>query len=135
MFWSDPETVKILQFMQRMNMDHPDKPTPLSPRLRDQRLNFIREELEELTAADNMVDEVDALIDLVYVVKGYAILLGVGGIWDQLFQQVQTANVSKRPGSSSRLAQDAIKPDNWVGPESGLRRLLESAGAKGEHLL
>jgi hypothetical protein len=108
-------------------------PTPAVPtRLNAERKDWARialaEELDEFADADNLIDEVDALIDLIYFAAGRLQEMGVDGqrAWDG----VQEANLnkirgelSKRPGSQGH---DAIKPEGWTPPSYDW--LLEQIG-------
>lgn len=63
----------------------------------------------------------DALIDLEYVLLGTVHLHGFAGIYDQAFDRVQSANMSKvrteRPEDSKRGSGfDVIKPEGWEPP-------------------
>lgn len=83
------------------------------------RINFLQEELDELKAAQNADDVVDALIDLCVVAIGTLDAYNVNSYlaWDQ----VHTANMAKEVGiKASRPNKlglpDLIKPDGWKAP-------------------
>jgi predicted HAD superfamily Cof-like phosphohydrolase len=108
------------------------------------RLDFMREELDELeqavtrvispdgTRSDIIIDDAkvfDALIDLVYVALGTAQLLGYP--WHAGWDEVQRANMNKerckRVEDSTRGSLfDVIKPTNWTPPD--ITRVLRSYG-------
>lgn len=97
----------------------PDSPTRLCPERKAWTVTALREEVEEFEAATTLVDEVDALIDLIYFAAGRMQEMGVDGA--RAFFEVHQANMrkvqgslSKRPGSKGH---DAVKPDNWTGPD------------------
>lgn len=103
--------------------DH-DKSTPLL------RLQLIQEELAELADAlhrGDVVDALDALCDLRYVVDGTVLQLGLGPVFLEGFREVQRSNMSKledgRPvkDSSGRV----VKGRDYRPPN--LRRVLEDA--------
>jgi predicted HAD superfamily Cof-like phosphohydrolase len=77
------------------------------------------EELSELMKAhekDNLVDAADAIADLAYVTMGCAHHMGID--LPRILNIVHAANMQKVPGTTTRgYQQDAVKPDNWVGPE------------------
>ena len=98
--------------------------TPAQPeRLNSERkmwtLHALSEEITEFDQADTLVDEVDALIDLIYFAAGRLQEMGVDGA--RAFGEVHKANMgkcrgqlTKRPGSQG---YDAVKPEGWVGPD------------------
>ncbi len=102
------------------------------------RANFMKEEfLEFLDAVGNndRVKAFDALLDLVYVVQGTALFMGISpDQWHDGFAAVQKANMSKEraqtPNQSKRGSTfDVIKPPGWQGPEEALRRILSCDSA------
>lgn len=93
------------------------------------RTNFMNEELEEFISsamAGDLVGVADALADIIYVAVGTALTMGIplAQVWDL----VQAANMKKVKGTTKRgIANDAIKPEGWVGPEAGIAALLARA--------
>lgn len=95
------------------------------------RIKFLSEELEEFELGwdqDDHAQMADALIDLVYVAMGTAHLLGYP--WEQLWSDVQAANLAKEraasDGSNSKRGSsfDVVKPEGWTPPDTAavLRR-------------
>lgn len=84
-----------------------------------ERLNFMGEELDELEdafARQDLPDIADALVDLVYVIKGTALMLGLP--WGRLWEEVHAANMRKVAGvKDGRMRKDAVKPPGWKGPD------------------
>jgi len=84
------------------------------------RAEFIQEELDELKAAirgGDFLEQIDALIDIVVVCKGSAVLMGLR--WDRHWNEVMRANNEKEPGVQSKrpgMRHDLIKPKGWCGP-------------------
>lgn len=91
----------------------------------------LQEELKEFNDAvmqGQIVESVDALIDLMY--------FAVGGLWkhglthEQIVKSmraVHEANMQKRKGKVAKRhtgAADAVKPENWVAPEELIRKIL-----------
>jgi hypothetical protein len=119
--------------------------------LRDFRLKFLLEELEELAegyglrlewelhglgCGQDLPKIADSLVDLVYVTLGTAHLHGLP--WGPLFAEVQRANMAKeraRPdGSDSARGSsfDVVKPASWRPP--AVIETLMKAGWKGPRL-
>lgn len=94
-------------------------PGHLSAKKLDERIKFMTEELDEFKDAalfQNLDDMVDALVDLVYVIKGTALMLGVP--WERHWDEVHRANMKKRPGvKNGRMRVDAVKPPDWTPPD------------------
>lgn len=99
------------------------------------RVKLMTEELREYVTAENLLEELDALVDLVYVAVGTAISQGFD--FDEAWQRVHAANLQKvralPDGSNSARSsgQDVVKPPGWrtadlsdlVGMEApGIRR-------------
>src|SRR3546814_5926129 len=73
----------------------------------------------------NLAQQADALVDLVYVALGTAVMLGLP--WDWLWNDVQRANMAKVRGMTKRgHAVDVTKPPGWQGPQN--QRILDLAG-------
>lgn len=100
------------------------------------RLKFLKEEIRELEQAwkaGDLAGVADALLDLTYVAKGTAHLLGLP--WQELWDEVQRANMSKIRAStadeSARAtgrghASDVLKPPDFVPPD--IAGILERRG-------
>jgi len=83
----------------------------------------ISEELRELERADDVYQQSDALIDMIYVALGGLFKMGIApGV---LFTEVHEANMRKASGATSRTHKDAVKPPDWIGPD--LHAALEKA--------
>lgn len=85
------------------------------------------EEIEEYLDADTLVDEVDALADLVYFALGTAVELGVS--LGEVFDIVHESNMTKRGGSGEQV-RDAdgktLKQPDWDPPEPRIASHLVS---------
>ena len=105
------------------------------------RAKFLKEELTEMVEAYEAHDlqkYLDALLDLVYVAYGTALMSGVSPeLWAKLWQTVQDANMRKvraasveesaaKTGRSSQY--DVVKPDGWVSPDNAQKALIIEAG-------
>lgn len=134
---ADVETLWVMQFHGKMGVPAPEAPRLLSQDVFDFRLKFLHEELQEFHDAcvdGDLVAAWDALLDLVYVAKGTALLMGLGPReWYEGMLAVQTANMLKERVPSAEAskrghAYDVCKPPGWVGPEERLAQLIEKAG-------
>jgi hypothetical protein len=83
------------------------------------RMSFLQEELDELTCANEPVNQVDALIDLVVVALGTLDAFGVdiAKAWNEVYNK----NMQKEPGYNESRPNifgfpDMIKPEGWTPP-------------------
>src|SRR5690606_15968618 len=84
------------------------------------RYEFMYEELCEFQEAHikgDLAGAADALIDLVVVAMGTAVMMGLP--WELLWDDVQRANMSKVRGVTSRgVGADLMKPEGWEAPKT-----------------
>jgi len=95
-----------------------DIPIGDTPELRrkELRLGVISEEYVELCEAieaDDMVEAIDALCDLLYVIYGAAVEWGVD--LEPFFQEVHRTNMNK-VGGPTRADGKRLKPEGWQPP-------------------
>lgn len=98
-----------------------------TPRIRDAdlRVALIREEAAEAVAAiesGDLVEAIDGLCDLLYVVYGTAVSFGVD--LEPYFNEVHRSNMTKRAGAR-RADGKVLKGDGWKPPR--IRELLAAA--------
>ena len=95
-------------------------PQLIDKRTLEERAAHLQEELVELMAAiqdGNLADAADALVDLVVIAKGTAVMLGLP--WAELWKEVHRAISSKVVGVNPKRPDhphDLIKPDGWIPP-------------------
>lgn len=135
----------VRDFHQKFGLLCFDKPARLTKRKLLERIEFMLEELKEFAEASghevgvfqdqaealpgdgpqDLAGQADALVDLVYVALGTAVMLGLP--WDWLWDDVQRANMAKVRGMTKRgHAVDVTKPPGWQGPQT--QRILDLAG-------
>jgi predicted HAD superfamily Cof-like phosphohydrolase len=133
----------IEAFHQKFGLEYTGKPRILEPALFDFRKKFIEEELKEwvdeqdllieaLTADDGQPDhrrvamglhqQLDALVDLTYVVLGAAYLQFGPEIFHEAWKRVQSANMAKVRAQSADESKrgstfDVVKPQGWMPPD------------------
>lgn len=112
------EFTHVKRFHQKFGLITNGVPVHLTRRKLNERIEFLQEELDEFQAACVLQDldgQADALIDLVYVAKGTAVMLGLP--WEALWDDVHRANMEKVRGVSHRgHAVDCVKPPYWTPP-------------------
>lgn len=148
---TDRELEEIRSFHQKFDQLDPNRIVHLTKRKLAERINFMLEELTEfahgcglLLYADkvdldgpdedqSMEAQADALVDLCYVLKGTAAMMGLGPAWVELWDDVQRANMAKVKGPTHRNmghGADICKPEGWVGPKTA--EILIRHGYAGE---
>ena len=120
MSWFDD----VLAFHRKFGLVIEPKPTWPDDDLLHLLTSLIAEELVELTHALNDRDEVgaaDGIVDLIYVLIGMAITMGLD--IREVWKVVQTANMAK-DGGGRRADGKILKPDGWRPPDvaGALRR-------------
>lgn len=124
----------VCQFHRKFGVPVRDTPQPLSKDEHEFRLGFMREELDEYEHAVNrgdLVKQLDALTDLLYVIYGTLALHGFPA--NEAFALVHHANMQKQRASSAQESAastgrghslDVVKPEGWESPEPKLVLLL-----------
>lgn len=114
----DAEFNDVRRFQEKFGQLSYYDPGFLTRRKLEERARFLQEELDELLAAPTLSLQADALIDLVYVAKGTAVMMGLP--WAALWDDVQGANMRKVRGQTARgNLVDVCKPPGWIGPNTG----------------
>lgn len=112
----------ILDFHVKFGLVYFGGPRPLPTDLKDFRIKFMEEELNEYKRAVDVGDlegQLDALVDLVYVALGTAHLQGFK--FNEAWKRVHQANMRKVRATSEEqskrgTASDVIKPVGWEPP-------------------
>lgn len=129
----DYETGCIDEFHKKFQVSTSEVIGVLAPDVFEFRQEFLDEEIREFADATESCDVIrafDSLIDLVYVAKGTALMMGITPAqWRAGFEAVHEANMQKvRTPSASASKRgsdlDVIKPEGWIGPEERLRDIL-----------
>jgi len=86
--------------------------------LQSARVRHMQEELDEYKTAikeSNREQQLDALVDLVYVALGTAHYEDFD--FNEAFKRVHEANMKKVRKPSKRSQWDVVKPEGWVAPD------------------
>lgn len=128
----------VHQFHTHFGLPAPKLPEQLEHSVFRFRHDFMEEELEEFRAAyrdGDLAKQADALIDLVYVAMGTAVMMGIP--WQLLWDEVQRKNMEKirvnaetLAGSTRQHPFDIVKPEGWTPPdiEGLLSQFVENGG-------
>ena len=81
--------------------------------------NLIKEEFDELCASDNIVDDLDALIDILVVTIGAIHSLGANG--EAAWNEVMRTNFAKIDPETGKVRKredgKVLKPEGWTPPD------------------
>ena len=114
---------------KKFDLDNKAGPTKLERDEKSFRVTALLEELNEYKNATSLVDEYDALLDLIVFAvgtlerQGFPLLEG--------FEAVMHANMAKQVGQNAEkrggFKRDLVKPYGWVGPEEKLQAIVDNA--------
>lgn len=121
----------VRDFQNTMSEPISTIPTGLEKPRRSKRCEWMHNEILELEMAEGVVDQVDALCDLIYFAMGTLVEMGVPpGI---PFYEVHKSNMEK-VGHQGRASFDETgrlkKPDGWQGPERSIESFLQTLKMK-----
>ena len=113
----------IKEFHEKFELIYDGQPRALPTDLYDFRAKFMTEELTEYMTAyleGRLADQLDSLVDLVYVVLGTAYLQGFD--FNEAWRRVHEANMRKvralKADDSKRgSTYDVVKPEDWLKPD------------------
>ena len=118
------EYYKVREFHQAFNHPYQEKPTVLSMERAEKRYSWMKEEIDEFIEAtknSDIVEQADAMIDVMYFALGTLVEMGVEP--ENLFNIVQHANMSKlwADGKPHYKEDGKVKkPDTWKDPHNDL---------------
>ncbi len=118
-YFGSPECADVAAMHEKFGLTLNHEPTDLRPEQLRQRHRFLVEEVNEMgdaIEAGNIPEVIDALVDIVVVALGTAVMMGIK--WSLHWREVRRANMSKVRGPDSRRrGQDLLKPEGWQKPD------------------
>lgn len=107
----------VREFQIAFKNPAPEEQVMLEPERAGKRYKWMLEEIDEFLEADNIYDQADAMIDLIYFALGTMVEMGVKP--QKLFEIVHAANMKKlwedgKPHYNSD--GKTIKPAGWADP-------------------
>ena len=124
----NPMVASLLEFNKAFEIPKLDAPG-LSPEdMIELRIKLLREEVEEYAEAaraGDMVEVLDALADIGYILAGTIINHGMQHIYDDAFNEVHRSNMAKLVDGKAIRREDGkvLKPEGWQPPQ--LAKFLE----------
>ena len=107
---------------------HPvsERPVMMDSERAAARYKWMHEEIDEFIDADNIYDQADAMIDLMYFALGTLVEMGVKPA--KLFEIVHKANMTKLWDGKPRYNEDGktVKPPCWVDPYPLIKEQIDN---------
>jgi len=126
----DEEFEQVRDFHRAFGHPLSETPAFLGEELAEHRAGFMLEEIQEFTEADNIYDQADAMIDLMYFALGTLAAMGVKP--KELFDIVHGANMKKiwDDGAVRRRESDGkvVKPPEWEDPFPKIKDAIDNMG-------
>ena len=122
----DREWNDVKEFHFRFGHPVADRPQQMDPERALKRYHWMLEEINEFIEADEIVEQADAMIDVIYFALGTLVEMGIKP--DRLFQIVQEANMAKLwPDGKPHYNEEGktIKPASWEDPHNKLKKEIE----------
>lgn len=117
----------VRDFQEKFGHPYEDKPSLLKQDRVDKRYDWMLEEINEFKEAEDIYEQADAMIDLIYFAVGTLVEMGVKP--KEIFEIVHDANMSKlwEDGQPHKNEQGkTIKPPNWEDPYLKLKKSIDS---------
>ncbi len=116
----------VKKFHEKFGHPISDSPSFMKKERALKRFNWMLEEINEFIEADNIYDQADAMIDLIYFALGTMVEIGIKP--KQIFNIVHQANMNKlfsdnKPHYSSE--GKTIKPKGWVDPYDDIKKEID----------
>lgn len=123
----------VRDFHDKFGVPNADKPVVMSAQRRTERYLYMSEELNEFDEAETVVDQADAMIDLIYLALGTLVEIGVKPA--ALFDIVHDANMSKVwPDGTvhyDSTTNKVVKPPTFIRPEPLLQAEIDRQMSEG----
>ena len=124
----NPIVKSLLEFNEAFEIPKLDTPGLGTGEMIELRIKLLKEEVEEYAEAaraGDMVEVLDALADIGYILAGTIINHGMQNIYDDAFNEVHRSNMAKVVDGKVLRREDGkvLKPKGWQPPQ--LAQFLE----------
>jgi len=124
----NPIVKSLLEFNNAFEIPKMDSPGLSNDELIELRIKLLKEEVEEYAEAaraGDLVEVLDALADIGYILAGTIINHGMQHIYDDAFDEVHRSNMAKLVNGKVLRREDGkvMKPEGWQPPN--LAQFLE----------
>jgi predicted HAD superfamily Cof-like phosphohydrolase len=103
----------VREFHDKVGVDMPEKFSGIDLEQFKVRHNMLKEEYQEYLSAGNVVDIVDAFADMIYVMVGTMLVMGIDP--DAVFEEVHRSNMTKN-GKNRNAEGKILKDDKFIAP-------------------
>ena len=121
--WND-----VREFHRKFGHPVAEQPVMIAKKRALSRAKWMNEEVAEFLVAENIYEQADAMIDLMYFALGTMVEMGLEA--DELFDIVQQANMAKLwpDGKPHYNPKDnkVIKPEGWEDPAPKIKAYIDS---------
>ena len=118
----NPMVTSLLEFNEAFDIPKLDAPGLGPEDMIELRIKLLKEEVEEYAEAaraGDMVEVLDALADIGYILAGTIINHGMQNIYDEAFNEVHRSNMAKVVDGKVIRREDGkvLKPEGWQAPQ------------------
>ena len=118
----NPIVKSLLEFNEAFEIPYLTEPGLSSDELIELRIKLLSEEVEEYAEAartGDLVEVLDALADIAYILAGTIINHGMQEIYDDAFTEVHRSNMAKLVDGKVIRREDGkvMKPEGWQPPQ------------------
>ena len=118
----NPIVASLLEFNQAFDIPKLDSPDIGPEELIELRIKLLREEVEEYAEAaraGDIVEVIDALADIGYILAGTILNHGMQNIYDDAFDEVHRSNMAKLVDGKVLRREDGkvMEPQGWTAPQ------------------
>lgn len=127
------EWEKVREFQEKFNHPVSNRPKFMDKERAMKRYHWMLEEINEFIEADEIVEQADAMIDVMYFALGTLVEMGIKP--DELFDIVHKANMSKLwPDGKPHYNEEGktIKPSTWIDPYAMLEECINKMKNNGD---
>ncbi|WP_352420883.1 HAD family hydrolase [Proteiniborus sp.] len=121
----------VKDFQMRFGHPYRDTPKLLDTDRVCKRYNWMLEEINEFKEANDIYEQADAMIDLMYFALGTLVEMGVKP--DKIFEIVHKANMDKLwSDGKPHFKEDGktVKPEGWKDPYPKIKEEIDSQGCE-----
>ena len=125
----------VRDFQEKFGHPIAERPTMMEPERAKKRYAWMLEEINEFLEAEDITEQADAMIDVMYFALGTLVEMGIKP--DRLFEIVQDANMAKLwPDGKPHYNEmgKTIKPSTWEDPHPKLEAEIERQAAEADSL-
>ena len=118
----NPIVASLLEFNEAFEIPILEAPVLGPEELIELRIKLLTEEVQEYAEAarsGDLVEVLDALADIGYILAGTIINHGMQGIYDDAFNEVHRSNMAKLVNGKVIRREDGkvLKPEGWQPPQ------------------